>query len=326
MLKRNYLFFDEDESAGTGEGKKLEAPESKPEEQKSDDVDPKKEYTEDELLNMDEDKIEKLKPDYSEPEEEQKGQEEKPETKPEPKKEEPESAKSILTKVNQRIAELDRREAELEKKMRASEFKDFQELDEDEEEVLKEQDPDAYNVYEEEKAKYQDFKKEMAERDTKTWNQEQSQEIAVFLADRFQLDLQNDADGSLKKIQEELNKDDSEMKTVFKEVLDHCQENYKPVKTVGDNPVFSSKQFIRAYRDLHFDEVVDSKLSAERTKILDSINAAGQNSSVFDQNRGSEHTSPLSKKPEDYTQEEILAMDDKTFQAFKKQQGIVIPT
>ena len=327
--RRNFIFFDDDPDKG---GAKAD----------------EKEYTEAEILQMDEEQLGKLPdepPEEKPPEEPKEPEEPKdPEAPPvegkkpedgdgppeEPKESDepkPDDVKAGLTKINQRLSDLDRREAEIDKKLRANEFKDFQVLNDEEKEVLKEEDPEAFNLYDQEEKKYQEFQKEAKELDQKEWNKTQSQEIAHFLADKFDLDLDKDTDGSLQKISEGLKDENSDMRKVFSEVNEFCQDNFRPQNKIGDNPVFSAKQYARAYQMLHFDEIVYTKLSKERENILSSINDAGENASVFDKGvSGDGNKSGIKDKLDDYSQEELLQMDDKTLDAICTKHGIHIPS
>jgi hypothetical protein len=75
-------------------------------------------------------------------------------------------------------------------------------------------------------------------------------------------------------------------------------------------PVYSEKQITDAYNLLHFNDIIKQREETVRTEVMKKIDAAASGGSVFDRMENAGPGDLASKKPEDFTQKDLLAMDE----------------
>lgn len=215
--------------------------------------------------------------------------------------------KAELTRTQQERAELRRRIAEIEKeKELRSSTGDFKELTADELEDLKYDDPDKYAEYLISKREH-DAKKESIEGELSHLRKEQALDmlrgnLGAFVKDRLGVDAD--------KLKEELKNESSEIRQTLLDLDKFMTENFVPQKVVDGIPVYSTQQFDIAYRAMNPDKLEAQLRTQAREEVLAEIQRAGSGGSHLDRIHKTDNNGARSKKPDDYTAEEINQMSE----------------
>lgn len=316
----------------------VEKPEQKPEEKPAESLDPTKVGAED-LLTADLDTLDQLDEHYQKnPEdpaeetpaetdtgEQQKSDEEKAAEQRAVEGEEDPKDK-IIADQKAEITKLQQDRAKSAKEEQDAEWKGYEPPNDEDLDLLYDEDREAYDIAVEKQKRYETYLETKAHEQVADAHNENSDAVLSFLADQKGAELNDATRAELIKA---LKTEGSDEVKLIQELDDYLSANIIPVKrvSVGKDdkgneqflPVYSKEQITAAYNLLHFNDIIKSREDKIRTEAAQKIADAASGGSAFDRMESPGPGDVTQKKPNEYTQAEILMMDEDTLKHVDKQ-------
>jgi len=229
----------------------------------------------------------------------------------------PDPREKIIADQRAEITRLQQQRAQQAREKEEAEWVGYKKPTEEDLDVLYDEDREAYDLAVDKVKRHDEYLNTKAHSEVENAYNDNKNAVFGFLAAQKKVELNDATRAELMKTLE--NKDSEETKLIL-EMDDYLQKNFAPIKRVaiGKNdkgnvqylPVYSQEQITNAYNLLHFNDIIKSREETIQAQTLEKIKKAGVGGSAFDRMEPPGPGDITAKKPEDFTQAEVLNMSE----------------